>query len=302
MSETDPINEVELSAGVIEYADTTGTGPVVVLIPGLTMNGSVWRKVLPELRDSYRVLIPTLPLGGHRQPMRPDADLSPRGIGLLVAEFLEALDLTEVTLVGNDSGLFLYAAAERPQRIARLVITSCEAFENFPPGLPGRNLWLGAKLPGGVNLLTQNLRLRPLRRLPMAYGWMSRRPVPAEITDAWLAPLFGQRAVRRDLTRYLRSAKKGDMLAVADKLRAFDRPTLVVWAAEDRVMPPAHGQRFVDLIPGARLVTIADSYTLLPEDQPVELGGAIRAFIEEHTPAAGGVDAVEGPNHEEARR
>jgi hypothetical protein len=129
-----------------------------------------------------------------------------------------------VTLVGNDSGLFQFAAAEHPERIARLVITSCEAFENFPPGLPGTNLWLAAKLPGGVNASVQPLRLRALRRLPVAYGWMAKRPIPHEVTDAWLRPLLTRREIRRDLTKYLRS---------------FDRPALVIGATEDRVMPPS---------------------------------------------------------------
>jgi hypothetical protein len=103
--------------------------------------------------------------------MRADADLSPRGIAHLEADFLEVLDLRDVTLVGNDSGLFQFTAAEHPERIARLVITSCEAFETFPPGLPGTSLWLAAKLPGGVSTSVQPLRLCALRHLPAAFGW-----------------------------------------------------------------------------------------------------------------------------------
>src|SRR5215204_4956420 len=109
--------ELELSAGIIEYEDTGGSGPVVVLLHGLAMDGSLWRHVVRDLRADHRCIVPTLPLGGHRQAMRTDADLSPAGIGRLEAELLE-----------------------RPERIAGLVITSCEAFENFPPGLPGRAL------------------------------------------------------------------------------------------------------------------------------------------------------------------
>jgi pimeloyl-ACP methyl ester carboxylesterase len=187
------MREIELSAGMIEYEDTGGGGPVVVLLPGLAMDSSLWRHVVRELRGGHRCIVPTLPLGGHRRPMRADADLSPRGIARLEAEFLEALDLREMTLVGNDSGLFQFAAVEHPERIARLVITSCEAFENFPPGLPGTNLWLATKLPGGVTFAVQPLLLRALRRLPVTFGWMSKRPIPHEVTDAWLRPLLTQR-------------------------------------------------------------------------------------------------------------
>src|SRR5215218_9185713 len=170
--------EVELSAGIIEYEDTGGSGPVVVLLHGLAMDGSLWRHVVRELGGDHRCVVPTLPLGGHRRPMRADADLSPRGIGRLEAQFREALDLRDVTLVGNDSGLFLFVAGQCPRRISRLVVTSCEAFENFPPRLPGRAVALAGRLPGGLNALVQPSRLGMLRRLPVVLGWMAKRPVP----------------------------------------------------------------------------------------------------------------------------
>lgn len=270
---------VDLSAGTIEYEDTRGRGPVVVLLHGAAMDGSLWRDVVPELGEDFRIVVPTLPLGGHRRPMRADADLSPRGIGELEAELLDALDLRGVTMVGSDQGSFQFAAAGHPERIARLVICSCEAFENFPPGLPGRALSLAGKLPGGLNASFQPLRMRAMRRSPFAFGRMAKRSIPHEITDAWLRPLLTQRDIRRDLSRYLRAAKKGDMLAAAERLRTFDRPALVVWAAEDRVMPPEHGRRMAELLPQGRLVEIPDSYTLIPEDQPGQLARAIRQFI-----------------------
>ncbi len=273
------MQEVELSAGIIEYEDTGGSGPIVVLLHGLVMDGSLWRHVVRELRADHRCVVPTLPVGGHRRPMRADADLSLRGLASLQAEFLEALDLRDVTLVGNDLGLFQVTASEYPERIARLVITSCEAFENIPPGLPGRTIAFAIKLPGGLNALVQPLRLRALRRLPLAFGWMAKRPIPHEITDAWLCPLLTQRKIRRDLLKYLHNYNKGDLLAAAERLRSFERPALVIWAAEDRVMPPDHGRRLANLLPHARLVEIPDSYTLIPEDQPAQLAAHIRAFI-----------------------
>jgi pimeloyl-ACP methyl ester carboxylesterase len=87
------MQEAELSAGIIEYEDTSGSGPVVVLLHGLAMDGSLWRHIVRELRGDHRCVVPMLPLGGHRRPRRADADLSPRGIARLEAEYLEALDL-----------------------------------------------------------------------------------------------------------------------------------------------------------------------------------------------------------------
>jgi pimeloyl-ACP methyl ester carboxylesterase len=279
------MQSIELSAGVIEYEDTGGSGPVVVLLHGLLMDGSLWRHIVRELRADHRCIVPTFPLGGHRHPMRADSDLSPRGIGRLQAEFLERLDLRAVTFVGNDSGLFQFAAGFHPERIARLIVTSCEAFENFPPGLPGRTVSLAAHLPGGLNAAVQPLRWRALRRLPFALGRMTKRPIPDAVTDAWLHPVLTQPEIRRDLTKYLRASKKGDMLVAAQLLRRFDRPSLVVWAGEDRVMPFAHGQRLAQLLPQGRLIEVADSYTLIPEDQPGELARAIRQFVRD-TPRA----------------
>lgn len=277
--------QVKLTAGVLDYSDTGGTGPVVVLVPGLAMDGTLWRKVVPELARDHRVLVPTLPLGSHPVPMEPDADLSSRGIGALQAEFLDALDLRDVTFVGNDSGLFQFAAAARPDRISRLVITSCEAFENFPPGLPGKSITSAAKMPGGLTVIAQTMRLKPMRWTPTSFGWMAKRRIPDEVLDGWFAPLR-RPEIRRDLRKYLRTARKGDMLAAAEELRTFDRPTLVAWAAEDRIMPPAHGKRFAELLPDARLVEVADSRTLIPEDQPTVLAALIRDHAAGKEPSA----------------
>ena len=273
--------EVELSAGPIEYEDTGGSGPVVVLVHGLLMNGSLWRHVLADLRSDHRCVVPTLPLGGHHRPMRPDADLSLRGQARLLAELLERLDLRDVTLAFNDWGGPLLIASH--ERVGRLVPASCEAFDNYPPGVPGHMAWLACKVPGGVNAALQPLRLRALRRLPITFGWMSKRPVPNEVMDGWLHPVLTQREIRRDLVKYAGGARRArpELVAATEALSDFDRPALVAWAAEDRVMPPEHGRRLAELLPNARLVEIPDSYTLIPEDQPRELAQAIRELVRE---------------------
>jgi len=278
--------ELELSAGVIEYEDSGGPGPVLVLLSGLVMDGSVWDPVVEELRGDHRCVVPTLPLGSHRRPMRPDADLTLAGFARLVSELLDRLDLRDVTLVQNDHAAALVLAGERPPRVAGLVISSCEAFENYPPGLPGKNMRLMAMVPGGIFVAMQALRLRPLRRLPVALGWMSKRPLPDELVDRWLGPAQTQRGVRRDLRKYAASARRGQMLEVCERLRSFDRPALVVWTPEDRVQRPEHGRRLAELLPDARLVEIPDSYTLIMRDQPLAFAEAIRRFVREAHPAS----------------
>jgi pimeloyl-ACP methyl ester carboxylesterase len=277
--------ELELTAGTIEYEDTGGRAPVLVLLGGLVMDSSVWDPVVAELRDEFRCVVPTLPLGAHRRPMRADADLTLAGFGRMVGELLERLDLTGVTLVQNDHAAALALAGSNPDRVERLVISSCEAFENYPPGLPGKNMRLMAFVPGGVFVAMQSLRIRALRRLPLALGWMSKRALPHELVDGWLEGPLHERGVRRDLRRYARAARKREMLAACERLRNFTRPALVVWTPEDRVQRPEHGARLAELLPDARLVQVADSYTLIMRDQPHAFASAIREFVHETSAA-----------------
>ena len=274
--------EVELPAGTIEYEDTGGDGPVVVLLHGLMMDGSLWRHVVRDLGAGYRCVLPTLPLGGHRMPMRPDADLSMRGIAEIVGGFIERLDLREVTLAMNDwGGAQLLIGGEHDRRIARLALCSCEAFDNVPPKGAARALPYIARVPGGLYVTLLPFRFDRLRRLPMTYGPLSKRPVPREVMDRWFGPVGELPEIRRDLKKYVVSSAEGrrELLAAADALACFDRPALVAWAAEDRLMPREHGARLAQLLPQGQLVEIADSYTLIPEDQPGALAGHLRELM-----------------------
>jgi pimeloyl-ACP methyl ester carboxylesterase len=270
---------IELSAATIAYEDTGGDGPVIVLLHGLLMDASLWDGVIADLRVDHRCVAPTLPLGAHSYPMRADADHSLRGITRLVAEFLERLDLRDVTVVGNDTGgaLVQLLVCEGAARVERIVLVSCDAFENFPPGLTGKTLVLTGKLsPSMFGLFMQQMRLKPFRRLPVAFGWLTKRGDAA--TARWLKPVLQQPEIRRDTVHVLRSisAERDLMLEAAECLPTFDRPALVVWAQKDRVMPPEHGRRLAELLLQGRLVEVSDSYTLLPLDQPASLAQAIR--------------------------
>ena len=274
------VPEIELSAGTIEYSDS-GAGPVLVLLHGLLMDASLWDDAVSELSADHRCVVPTLPLGAHRRAMRPGADLSLPGIARLVAEFLERLDLHEVTLVGNDTGgaLVQLLMAEGEPRAGRVVLASCDAFDNFPPGLTGRTLVATGKLPPPLfGLFMQQLRLRAARRLPIAFGWLTKRGDAA--TARWLRPVLTRPEIRRDTVRVLRAAAADKQLLIraAGRLPSFGRPALVVWASEDRVMPPEHGRRLAGSIPAARLTEVDDSYTLIPLDQPARLAQLIREF------------------------
>jgi pimeloyl-ACP methyl ester carboxylesterase len=276
------MREVELSSGTIDYEDTGGSGPVVVLVHGLIMDGSLWRHVIDELRADFRCVAPTLPLGAHRQPMRADADLSMRGVASVLGELLERLELREVTLAMNDwGGPQLLVGGAWDERIARLALCSCEAFDNVPPQGAARALPYIARVPGGIAAALLPFRFDRLRRLPMTYGPLSKRPVPREVMDRWFGPALAHKEIRRDLRKYVCSAAQGrrELLAAADALRAFDRPALVAWASEDRLMPREHGPRLAELLPQGTLVEISDSYTLIPEDQPKVLAAHLRELL-----------------------
>ncbi|NDZ77667.1 alpha/beta hydrolase [Streptomyces sp. SID10853] len=271
--------EITLTAGTVDYVDTGGSGPVVVLLHGLVHDATVWRKVIEGLRPGHRVLAPTLPYGAHRTPMRRDVPLTPDSVVELIAEFLDRLELSDVTLVENDCGRAQSVAVRHPERLARLVLTACEAFDNYPPGIPGKLITLACRVPGGIPLLVRTLAIRPLRRLPVGFGALTKRPVPDGIVDGWLRPLLTDRAIREDFRRYGLGVRRTELLEAAEGLRTFDRPALVVWAPEDRMMPRAHGRRLAELLPQGRLVEIEDSGTLIAEDRPEQLVAVLREFI-----------------------
>lgn len=275
------MREIELSAGTIEYEDTGGDGPTVVLLHGLMMDASLWDGPIADLSADHRCVAPTLPFGAHRRAMHADADLSLPGVARLVTEFLDRLDLHDVTLVGNDTGgaLVQLLMCDDAARVGRAVLVSCDAFDNFPPGLTGKTLVLTGKLPPRMfGLFMQQMRLRPLRRLPIAFGWLTLRGDAA--TARWTKPVMKQPEIRHDAVRTLRAAAADTnlLLAAAERLPNFKYPALVVWASGDRVMPPEHGRRLAELLRHGRLVEIADSYTLVPLDQPAKLAQLIREF------------------------
>ena len=273
------LRRVQIRQGSICYREY-GTGAPVVFVHGLMVSGALWRKVAPRLANHYHCIVPDWPLGSHNVPLNPDADLSPLGLARLIADFLAALRLGPVTLVGNDTGgaLCQIVAAEYPERIARLVLTNCDAFDNFlPPTF--RYLQWGAHIPGFVFLTAQAMRWPAVRRLPNAFGLLTKRPLERAVSDAYVGPVISNPAVRREVSKVLKGISPSFTLAAATKLTDFRKPVLLAWAPEDRLFPFAHAQRLSEIFPDARLESIENSYTFVPEDQPERLAGLIDAFM-----------------------
>ncbi|MEV6216950.1 alpha/beta hydrolase [Nocardia sp. NPDC051833] len=271
---------VDLPAGRVHYHER-GDGPPVVLLHGLLMNHTVWDSVLDLLPTGFRYVLPDLPLGAHPEPLRPGTDLSLRGLNQVVADFLAALDLREVTLVHSDWGGALFLTAHGlDERVGRLIVFPSEAFDNFPPGLPGKTATLAAYLPGGVTLALRQLRIRWLRESPLMFGWMAKFPIPQDLVHGWTEPGLRDRGIRRDVLAYMRSDLCGaDLVANTEALRHFRGEALILWSSAGKVMPREHGRRLAELIPRARLVEIDDAYVLSMLDQPAAVAAAVTDFL-----------------------
>jgi pimeloyl-ACP methyl ester carboxylesterase len=266
--------EIKLSQGQVHYRDE-GTGAPVVLIHGLLVNGSVWEQLIPRLAPHVRCIVPDLPLGSHRQAMNPDADISPESVAGLVAELIERLGLNDVTLVGNDTGgaICQLVVTSHPTRISRLVLTNCDAFDQFPPRkLRGAIGALGR--PGVVSALALLARLRPVRRLALAAAPLTLRPVPDPMVRGWVEPLRDP-GVRRDLVSFSRQVRPELTLAAAERFAEFGGDVLVVWGMRDRFFDLSLGERLVEAFPRARLERIERSRTFVQIDAPDELARLI---------------------------
>ena len=271
-----PDREAKVPAGTIRYREV-GSGPPVVFIHGLLVNGLLWRKVVPELEGSFRCIVPEMPLGSHPVALEEDADLSPTGLGKLIDDFLAALDLSDVTLVANDTGgaLSQIYATRHPDRLGRLVLTNCDAYENFLPPAFRPLQWI-SKVPGGTGMIANSLQV--MRRSPMAFGWLTKRPVDAEVLEAWCRPSIDDREVRRDLGKVLRGIDTRYTIEAADKLGSLEQPVLLAWAPEDRFFKLDFAERLAAAIPNSRLEKIPDSRTFISEDQPQRLAELIGEF------------------------
>jgi pimeloyl-ACP methyl ester carboxylesterase len=271
--------EITLPQGTIHYRDT-GEGPPVVFLHGLLVDGELWRKVTPLLQGDARCIAPDLPLGSHRIAMNADADITPAGVARLVGDFLAALDLEDVTLVGNDTGgaISQLVALDHGERVGRLVLTNCDCFEIFPPKefVP---MVKAARVPGALFAAMQPMRAAKARRMPMAYGALAH-DLPDELTAAWIQPFLEDADIRRDTVAFLRAVDKATMLDAAARLPSLEIPSLVAWGQDDRFFPPELGQRLAAAL-GARLEPILGARTFVAEDEPEALADLIRGFVRE---------------------
>ena len=268
--------EIDLPAGRIRYREA-GAGKPVVFVHGYLVDGRLWDGVVDSLSDRFRCLAPDWPIGAQQIAMNPDADLSPPGVAATIASFLEALDLEDVTIVGNDSGgaMSQVLVTQHPERIGRLVLTNCDTHENFPPGI-FKTMPPLAKLPGGMAMLAAPFRIPAVGR--RAFRPFARTPIPDELVASWLAPGSSDPDVKRDLKKVTIGMNKRHTLEAAAKLRGSQLPILLTWAPGDKYFPISYAERLAGEAGNARIVRIEDAKTFVPLDQPQRLAEEIAQF------------------------
>jgi pimeloyl-ACP methyl ester carboxylesterase len=279
-----PSHAVEVPGGAIEYFER-GEGPALVFSHGWLANANLWRKAIDLLHGEFRCIALDLPLGSHRKPMEADADLSPGGVGTLIAEVVERLDLSEATLVGNDSGgaysqIALAQHGERiGARVSGLVLTSCETpYDEWPPA-PFDGLPAAARDTEILGRLLGALEDPAVRATPVAYGLLLKRPVEAEVSDSYALPASRDDGVLRDVAKAMASTSTAPVRAAGEHLIASsDLPVQLIWSSEDEVFPLAHAERYAEALRNGRLVSIDDAYSFTPEDRPDAVAAAIRSF------------------------
>jgi pimeloyl-ACP methyl ester carboxylesterase len=284
---------VELAQGTVHYHHTTpkppGSGtternrPVVVFVHGLLVAGGLWRRAADALAalgiESYA---PDLPLGAHPTPLSPDADLSPRGVARLILDFLAELDLHDVVLVGNDTGgaLCQFAIDTDPSRIGRLVLTNCDAFDQFPPA-PFGLLVKAGRSAGRLRALLQPMRLPWVRAGVLTP--LARTKLDPAMTKLWIDAAIEQSGVRRDAANFMKAVEPADLLDVSTRLARFEKPVLIAWGTADRFFKMSLAHRLQEAFPDARLVEIAGGRTFVGWDEPDQIADRIADFADRST-------------------
>ena len=260
--------EVRLSKGTVAYEEQ-GSGPVLLFVHGLLVNSALWSKVVPLLSDRFRCITPDWPLGSHSIPM--GSELSPFIVADMIGEFISELGLEDVTLVGSDTGgaLCQMFVTRHPGVAKRLVLTNCDAYDQFPPQPFGYLLW-APRIPGAMAMLANSMRIRANRRLPIAYGWLAKR-MPRDVEESFVRPIIRDKAIRRDARSFLLAADKQDLITTSEHYGEIDIPVLLAWGEDDKSFKVELAERMARDMPNAKLVRIPDSYTFVSLDQPEKL-------------------------------
>lgn len=274
---------IDLPHGTVNYRVTgpeNAATPPVVFVHGFLVNGTLWTKTAEALASAgTRSYAPDWPLGSHEIALNADADQSPRGIARQIAAFIEALGLDDVTLVGNDTGgaLCQFLLDTDPSRIGRVVLTNCDAFDNFPPS-PFGLLFKSFRSAAAIRVLLAPMRSSAVRHSPAGFGLLVNQPLDADQTRGWVMPCLTDADIRRDVAKFARQVDPQELDAVSGRLGIFSGRALLVWGTGDRFFKLDFARRLRDVFTDARLVEVDGGRTFIPHDEPARLAAEIIAF------------------------
>lgn len=272
---------LRLPQATIEYSEI---GPAdsshapVLFVHGALVDARLWSTVAKRLAaQGFRCILPNWPLGSHTSPVNDRAVLSPPSVAELIHQFIVDLDLTDLTLVGSDTGggLCQFLVDAHPDRIGRLVLTNCDAFEIFPP-FPFDAIFALMRWGTSVRALGSLMRVKALRHSPAGYGLLISNP-DAELTASWLRPAGTNPAIAGDFAALAREIGITDLTTTAPRLHRFTKPVTLVWGQADRCFTPELGRRLAAVFPNAELIEVPGSRTFVSLDNP----GAVVTAIEQ---------------------
>jgi pimeloyl-ACP methyl ester carboxylesterase len=260
---------------------TCGAGPALILTHGLLVDSRIWDDVAFDVSDhGFMVVLPDLPLGAHTEPVADRGALTTKSLALSLFDLADQLALERFSILGFDTGgaIAQVATAAQPDRIERLALMSCDAFENYPPRLIKPFQW-AARWPPAMSLVLKLLSDVRFQFAPLPLGLVAKRKLPQALVQAWSEPARTNQAIRADLVAFLLQMNERDTLAAANQLRCFRGPSTVMWSNEDRVFPKRDATRLAELLPNCQLRWIDDAFTFASLDNPARMFELIMEWL-----------------------
>jgi pimeloyl-ACP methyl ester carboxylesterase len=271
---------------------SSGRGPALVFFAGALANHDLWRDVIAALDGRYRCVTVDLPLGAHPTALTAGADRSAASLARLLLDSLDLLDVTDATVVANDTAgglLLLSLASGHPAlgRVGRMVLTNCESYDQFPPDALKKASALSRAFPW---LASTAIRLQLRRQLgrpavqSKGIASVTATGLDPERTASFAGPGARDRRVAGDRVAAMAGFRPHLLLDAAAAIPRFDRPVLLIWGEECRFFPMAHARRLAADFPHATLVSVPGARTWVPVDNPAAVAGAIAEFVPAQVP------------------
>jgi pimeloyl-ACP methyl ester carboxylesterase len=275
-------HSVETPSGRIRYA-STGSGPVALFVHGVVLNKHLWRHQLTKLSDIRRCIAVDLLAHGDTE-IAPDQDVSVTANAKMLKEVLDALNIDQVDLVGNDSGggIAQIFAALSPERVRTLTLTNCDTHDNWPP--EAFKPFVDMVKAGGLRAtLDAMLADKTIFRSPGALGPAYERPetVTDEDIETYLRPLVRTEQRTRDLQRFVMAFDNKHTRVIEAPLRELRAPTLIVWGTDDVYFPVKWAHWLAKTIPGAKPpVVLEGARIFFPEERADEFNRLLRDHLQ----------------------